>query len=276
MGCAQCHDHKYDPIRQKDFYQLYAFFDNAEEEDIDAPLPGETGLWLRKAAEFEQKREALIAQYKVREMQPAWEVDMLDAFKNPGRRTDWDLAWDCLLKLTEGGDGGKIIKIPAAQRTAREKRILETHFIRNYHFAIGQKAYKDIRFDELDKKLKDLEAAYPQLTQAYTLLESPNPQQSHLRIRGDFKQLGIPVEPDVNRILKTVSAPTFACACSNSAPAACAVNSGNIVAPGSGSLVQTSSASLGITASIALANCCPLAANTNPGVKVLKICFSLP
>ncbi|MBL8241687.1 MAG: PSD1 domain-containing protein [Bryobacterales bacterium] len=200
-GCAQCHDHKYDPYRQKDFYQMYAFFDNAEEEDIDAPLPGETGLWLRKAAEYEQKREALIAEYRVREKQPAWEVDMLDAFKNPGRRTDWDLAWDCLLKLTDGGDGGKIIRKPVARRTTRDKRILENHFIRNYHFAIGQKAYKEIKFDELDKKLKDLESAYPQLTQAYTLLENETPQQSYLRIRGDFKQLGIPVEPDTPAFL---------------------------------------------------------------------------
>jgi hypothetical protein len=196
MGCAQCHDHKYDPIRQKDFYQLYAFFDNAEEDDIDAPLPGETGLWLRKAAEYEKKREELIAQYPVRAKQPAWEVDMLDAFRNPGRRTDWDLAWDCLLKLTEGGDGERIIKKPAATRTAREQRILEVHFIRNYHFAVGQKVYKELKFDELDRKLRELDAAYPQLTQAYALAENAEPKQSHLRIRGDFKQLGIPVEPD--------------------------------------------------------------------------------
>src|SRR5690606_31281240 len=103
---------------------------------------------------------------------------------------------DCLLKLTEGGDGERIIKKPAAERTAREKRILETHFIRNYHFAIGSKAYKEIKFDELDKKLRELEQAYPQLTQAYTLLENSTPRQSYLRVRGDFKQLGIPVEPD--------------------------------------------------------------------------------
>ena len=40
-GCARCHDHKFDPIRAKDYYQLFAFFNN-----IDGPaLDGNSAKW---------------------------------------------------------------------------------------------------------------------------------------------------------------------------------------------------------------------------------------
>lgn len=35
VGCAECHDHKYDPVSTKDFYRMYAFFHNVPEKGLD-------------------------------------------------------------------------------------------------------------------------------------------------------------------------------------------------------------------------------------------------
>jgi mono/diheme cytochrome c family protein len=35
VGCARCHDHKYDPIRMKDFYQLFAMFNSLDQSPLD-------------------------------------------------------------------------------------------------------------------------------------------------------------------------------------------------------------------------------------------------
>ncbi|MCH2130544.1 MAG: PSD1 and planctomycete cytochrome C domain-containing protein [Pirellulaceae bacterium] len=41
MLCARCHDHKYDPISQREFYELFAFFNNVPEKGINAFDPKE-------------------------------------------------------------------------------------------------------------------------------------------------------------------------------------------------------------------------------------------
>jgi hypothetical protein len=105
--------------------------------DIDAPMPGELGPYLRVKNEYEQKRRELLDQYRVLELQAAWEIRMRETIASPGKWSDWDLAWDCVQKLTEGGDGAKILVIPAGERTKREQDILTDHFVRNYHFAVG-------------------------------------------------------------------------------------------------------------------------------------------
>ena len=39
-GCAQCHTHKYDPITHREYFQLMAFLNNADEPDLDLPAAG--------------------------------------------------------------------------------------------------------------------------------------------------------------------------------------------------------------------------------------------
>ncbi len=40
VECAKCHDHKYDPITQKEFYSLYAFFNNVKEVGLESTVGG--------------------------------------------------------------------------------------------------------------------------------------------------------------------------------------------------------------------------------------------
>ncbi|HUG91630.1 MAG TPA: PSD1 and planctomycete cytochrome C domain-containing protein [Planctomycetaceae bacterium] len=58
VGCTQCHDHPYEPLSQREFYGLFAFFNNADESQVRLPATGEEEYHVRKA-EHERALEEL-------------------------------------------------------------------------------------------------------------------------------------------------------------------------------------------------------------------------
>jgi hypothetical protein len=198
-GCAQCHDHKFDPLSQKEYYQLFAFFNDAEETNIDAPLPGELGPYLQEADPYRRKRLALLEKYRVPDRQPFWEKKMLEAMANPGKWQNWDKAAGTLRvgdMHPVYGMGEKILRSPPARRSEKEAKILTDHYVRYSSQVVPKKVYEEeLNFDQLLEELKALDAAFPALSQAQTIATEKKPRQTHLYVRGNFKNLGAPVEP---------------------------------------------------------------------------------
>lgn len=86
VGCARCHDHKYDPISQKDFYRFFAFFNNVPERGLSgsggnsAPiLKVPSGEIQSRLAEARNRLaaaevESAEARSKLEKAQVAWEA----------------------------------------------------------------------------------------------------------------------------------------------------------------------------------------------------------
>ena len=91
VGCARCHDHKYDPIKQKEFYQLFAYFNNVpekglvynfgnEEPYIKAPTPKqEARLSTLDGRAEAAKKSYLSLQPEIARAQREWEQSLASA-----------------------------------------------------------------------------------------------------------------------------------------------------------------------------------------------------
>ena len=80
VGCAECHTHKFDPITQREFFQLFAFFNNADDKDIPAPTEQELAIYHAAKTQWDNTRAPLQQRYDdyVRDelpaLQTAWEA----------------------------------------------------------------------------------------------------------------------------------------------------------------------------------------------------------
>ena len=96
VGCARCHDHKFDPLSQKEFYQLFAYFNNVDEKGMVWNFGNEDPLIKAPLPEHELKLAELDARVtattknldamddRIAAEQQHWEAELRD-----GRPRDW-------------------------------------------------------------------------------------------------------------------------------------------------------------------------------------------
>ncbi|HJS06490.1 MAG TPA: DUF1549 domain-containing protein, partial [Pirellulales bacterium] len=97
VGCARCHDHKYDPLKQKEFYQLFAYFDNIPERGLVYNFGNDEPTMRAPSIEQQQKlaelnRQVEEAEGRLRGLEPEiangvneWAAEL----KHSGKPIDW-------------------------------------------------------------------------------------------------------------------------------------------------------------------------------------------
>ena len=199
MGCSQCHDHKYDPISQKEYYASMAVFSKSYDTDIDAPMPGELGPWLASRAPYLKKREEILKSAPIDEWFTRWQGKMRAAITNPGVDGEWDFSVTSFRVMFDHAE--RIMMMPAAQRNERDAWRLLTYFINNpSHTVRGEKENIE-KLKTVKEQIKKLEDETAKLTQAYVVIPDPTAPPQRLAVRGDWKTPGIEVQPGTLAVL---------------------------------------------------------------------------
>jgi mono/diheme cytochrome c family protein len=194
LGCARCHNHKFEPLLARDYYSMVAVFNG-----LERPRNGRTELDLpagdRAALERLAARDAKIAPLS-KQIE-----DLLLEFKTAYLRSDRG-------QLPSAVRGAFLLD--PAKRTAADRQLIREHDkTLTAELAAAQPADLQSKISGLESQIAALKTATPDLPRAYRMRETgPLPPATHLLIRGKAASPGPEVPPAVPAILsKPDSAP---------------------------------------------------------------------
>jgi hypothetical protein len=188
MACAQCHDHKYDPITQKDYYALMAAFNNVPENgtagritqkirSADPMLDMATPEQKAKKAEYEKNLNA--AREVVKQEQLAWQQRVLIG--------EDSVSDDAIAEL--------IRRCPTPELTKDENEKIKKYFDEKVVGSLESRP--KAKMQEWENKLNDLKDDYPMVM----IMSDAKPRETHILERGNYESPKAKVEIDVPAFL---------------------------------------------------------------------------
>lgn len=179
FGCAQCHDHKYDPFTQADYYSFLAYFNSCENDGHgNAALEAENVLELASPEEL-QSRDTLRAEIRKQEKALA---QWVDSTLRP-KQSEWEhqLSPEARKKFSS------LIQ-DLLQQDPATRNVDQSNLVSN--------AYRDQDpgYRERHQTLQKLKSTEPHFVKSLVMKERPEPRETHLLIKGDFTRPGARVE----------------------------------------------------------------------------------
>lgn len=182
VGCAQCHDHRYDPISQEDYFALRAVFEPAFDWQKGWRTPGQRLVSLSTAADRAKSAAIEIEVNKIASERAAKQAELVsEAFKQALQETPESVREPLR----------KAYQTPAASRTPEQTKLLEEHPSVNVDAAnlylYNHQANSILQ--KFDERIAALRATKPPETILSPFIENPGSQtQTHLFYRGDYRQ----------------------------------------------------------------------------------------